>query len=58
MSELSDKYRTTISETRSLLTFIRNLYKQSRLFLKIKLPNKPYTIQAYSLAVLLKLHNK
>ena len=58
MNDFSDKYKTTISETRSLLTFIRNLYKNSRLFIKIKLPNKPFTIQAYCLAVLLKIHTK
>ncbi len=53
-----EKYKTSISETRSLLTHIRTLYKNSRLYPKITCPNKNYTIQAYCLAVLLKLHTK
>ena len=53
-----EKYKTSISETRSLLTHIRILYKNSRLYPKITCPNKNYTIQAYCLAVLLKLHTR
>lgn len=53
-----DIYKTSISETRSFLTYIRQLYLNHKLYEKNTLQNKSFSVQAYCLAVLLKLHSK